>query len=124
MTALPNGSGTKEHAPKMSWRLKSYKVSDVNVENNNLQQHQLLTPANSSDDENNYVVSFHRSGQTFQQVRPSQLLTPSSSSDDDNAVNGRSADLAAFFKRGGNALNVHRSDCSFVSVLLCTSSML
>jgi hypothetical protein len=89
-------------------------VSDVNstvVEIPNLQQHQLLTPANSSDEENNSDGSFHRGVQTFQQVHPPQLLIPSSSRDDDNAsVNGRSADLAAFFKRGGNAINVHRGE--------------
>ncbi len=67
------------------------------------------TPSNSSDDE---TVTFHRGGTSCQPSTPHQLMTPSDSSDDDVAANGRGADIAAFFHRGGKAQghvnHVHR----------------
>ncbi len=81
------------------------------VENSNFQ---LLTPLNSSDDE---TVSFHRGGTSCQPSTPRQLMTPSDSSDDDVVSNGRRADIAAFFHRGGKAQahvnHVHRGGKTF-----------
>ena len=81
------------------------------VENSSFQ---LLTPSNSSDDE---TVTFHRGGTSCQPSAPRQLMTPSDSSDDDVAANGRGADIAAFFHRGGKAQahvnHVHRGGKKF-----------
>lgn len=73
---------------------------------------ELLTPSNSSDDE---TVTFHRGGTSCQPSTPRQLMTPSDSSDDDVAANGRGADIAAFFHRGGKAHvnHVHRGGKKF-----------